>query len=50
MKVLEWIRIIWSGNSLRGMDDQGQIGRETTRTYMTHFIRDITEIFGSRYL
>lgn len=46
VRVLTCIRMLGSGDSLRGMDDQGQIGREATRTYMKHFYRKIREILG----
>lgn len=39
MKVLEFPLVPGSGDSIRGMDGHGQIGKDTTRTYMKHFSR-----------
>lgn len=41
--------MLGSGGSLRGMNNQGQIGRETTKKYIKHF-RGIIEVFESHYL
>lgn len=37
VKVLECLRMLWAGLNLQVMNYQGQIGRETTPSYMEHF-------------
>lgn len=48
--MFDCLRILGTGGSLQDMDEQGNMGKETTHAYLGHFMRDMRELYRISYL
>lgn len=50
VKFLTCLRVLGMVASIQDMDEQGRIGRQTTSTYLAHFMKKMLELYATRYL